>query len=100
MKASQFMVDVKGSGNMARFYGSMQGDRKEVTRCGTKNSGIRAHIRGWKIGVSVVGKAVNGDADEFRIYATSGSTPTDPKVYLGTVRRSETDYTIQLYQEK
>ena len=36
---------------MSRFYGSMQGSRGEVTRCGTKNSGIHARVRGWNIGI-------------------------------------------------
>ena len=39
---------------MAHFYGSMTGNRKERTCCGTKNSGIVAHIRGWGLGVKVL----------------------------------------------
>jgi len=38
---------------MSHFYGSMQGSRGEATRCGTKNSGFTAHIRGRDIGVEV-----------------------------------------------
>lgn len=38
---------------MAHFYGSMNGARGERTCCGSKNSGIVAHIRGWNLGVEV-----------------------------------------------
>jgi hypothetical protein len=39
---------------MAHFYGDMQGSRGQATRCGTKQSGIHAHIRGWHTGVQTV----------------------------------------------
>lgn len=65
---------------MARLYGSLQGGRKQVTRRGTVNSGIRAHIRGWNVGVEVIGKVKGYNKknksdgfDYFEIYATSGS---------------------------
>jgi len=32
---------------MSHFYGYLQGNRGEATRCGTKDSGINAHIRSW-----------------------------------------------------
>lgn len=38
---------------MSHFYGSMKGSRGEVTRQGTKSSGITAHVRGWNIGASI-----------------------------------------------
>ena len=34
---------------MAQFYASIQGNRGEATRMGTKASGIEGHIRGWNI---------------------------------------------------
>lgn len=47
-------MTVKRKGEtMAHFYGSMTGARGERTCCGTKNSGIQAHIRGWNLGVIV-----------------------------------------------
>lgn len=36
---------------MAHLYGAMKGSRGEATRCGTKSSGIRAHVRGWDVGI-------------------------------------------------
>lgn len=38
---------------MARFYGSLQGNRGEATRMGTPSSGISGHIRGWNVGGKV-----------------------------------------------
>lgn len=32
---------------MSHFYGYLQGSRGQATRCGTKSSGISAHIRSW-----------------------------------------------------
>lgn len=61
---------------MAHFYGSMKGDRREVTRCGTKNSGHQAHIRGWNVGARVELDHVEGQ-DRVRIYKTGGSNSPD-----------------------
>jgi len=38
---------------MAHFYASIKGGRSEKTACGTKNSGMSGHIRGWDIGGKV-----------------------------------------------
>lgn len=38
---------------MSKFYASIQGNRGEATRMGSKASGIHGHIRGWNIGASV-----------------------------------------------
>jgi hypothetical protein len=57
---------------MAQFYASIQGNRGEATRTGTKNSGITGHIRGWDIGARVTLTHVDG-ADVVRVYKTSGS---------------------------
>lgn len=32
---------------MSHFYGYLQGNRGVTTRCGSKQSGIQAHIRSW-----------------------------------------------------
>jgi len=58
---------------MARYLGSIQGNRNQVTRLGTPRSGISAHVRGWDIGARVT-IYVNGDGkDEVTVYRTSGS---------------------------
>jgi hypothetical protein len=58
---------------MSHFYGSMQGGRSsEVTRTGTKNSGMSAHIRTWDFGVIV--EIENRDGlDVVRVHKTGGS---------------------------
>ena len=35
---------------MSHFYASIEGNRSEATRCGTKSSGMQGHVRGWTIG--------------------------------------------------
>jgi hypothetical protein len=59
---------------MSHFYASIQGNRGEATRCGTKGSGIEGHIRGWNSGIAVEGHhdALSG-CDVFRVYLSGGS---------------------------
>jgi hypothetical protein len=64
---------------MAHFYGSMTGNRGTANRCGTKNSGLDAHIRGWDIGIRVNLRHINGK-DVVTVYKTGGSNnPVDQK---------------------
>ena len=59
---------------MAQFYASIQGNRGQATRMGTKNSGIQGHIRGWDVGVEVhcrYNETTGGD--EIWVYLTGGS---------------------------
>ena len=57
---------------MAHFYANIQGNRGEATRMGSKDSGIRGHIRGWDIGGSVWCRHYNGK-DRVTLTVTSGS---------------------------
>jgi hypothetical protein len=57
---------------MSHFYASMKGARGQATRCGSKQSGIFAHIRGWNFGVRVELVHVGGK-DAVRLYQTSGT---------------------------
>ena len=61
---------------MSHFYGDLQGSRGKVTRCGTKNSGIDSHTRGWDVGIEVIG-IHQGGKDVFYIYATKGSNSNE-----------------------
>jgi hypothetical protein len=38
---------------MAQFRGALQGNRGAVSRLGSKQTGLRASVRGWTAGVSV-----------------------------------------------
>lgn len=72
---------------MARFIGEVDGGRGSASRLGTPKSGIRTSARGWRVGVTVEGGA-NGNADEFRIYATTGSNGGALPFHVGTVKLS------------
>ena len=58
---------------MSHFYADIKGSRGQATRCGTKNSGIRGHIRGWNIGIQVYGGIDENGNDTFSVYLTGGS---------------------------
>ncbi len=59
---------------MSHFYANIQGSRGEATRCGTKNSGLSSHVRGWNVGVKVyIVYNEAEDRDEIHIEATGGS---------------------------
>jgi len=70
---------------MAQFYGEMSGGRGTVSRTGTRNSGMRAHVRGWDVGVMVSAREER-DGDTIRIYGTGGSNGATPTFEIGTVR--------------
>ena len=69
---------------MSRYYASVRGGKGEATRQGHERSGIESHTRGWTVGVKVRGYA-EGTADEFAIYATSGSSGAGNDRLLGVV---------------
>lgn len=58
---------------MARFRGTIQGNRGEASRLGTKGSGLGVTCNGWNGGVSVYADVNTKDEDVFYIYATAGS---------------------------
>ena len=58
---------------MARFYGSMQGRGKAVTRTGTPVSGLSAHIRCWNVGV-VVCLSVGPDGEDMIVVNRTGGS--------------------------
>ena len=60
---------------MSLFYGSLKGQAKtEATRRGTADSGVSAHVRGWKSGIKISVEELRGKPS-YRIELTSGSTP-------------------------
>lgn len=71
---------------MARFYGSMDGSAKTTaTRCGTTNSGITAHVRGWDCGVEVTAVTCGND-DVIYIRSTGGSNDRELGTLIGRVK--------------
>jgi hypothetical protein len=75
---------------VARFMGIVQGARGEASRPGGTSSGIRAQAQGWNVGVKVYGIDADG-RDEFRVYATAGSSGGASDKFLGIVRLNEKD---------
>ena len=57
---------------MSRFYGTMDGGRKPVSRTGHALTGMEAHLRGWNHGVRVK-VCVKDGREVFEVYKTSGS---------------------------
>lgn len=73
---------------MSRFYGSMQGSRDTtVTKCGTKNTGMHAHIRGWNLGAMVSMSTDSEDNDIVTVTLTGGSNGTMQSKTLGSFKR-------------
>lgn len=73
---------------MSRFYGSLQGNRSQATRNGSKNSGIHGHIRGWDSGILVECHVNDKNQDVIEAYATSGSNGNPQKSVTGLIFRS------------
>ena len=57
---------------MARFRGSVSGQRGYASRLGSAKSGLHTEANGWNSGVSVQAFA-DEDVDVFEIRSTSGS---------------------------
>lgn len=76
---------------MAHFYASIQGNRGEATRIGTKNSGIEGHIRGWNIGAEVRCHVNAKGQDVVEIWLTGGSNRIDSARYLGAFTEEDLD---------
>lgn len=68
---------------MSNLYGTLSGDRKDVTKCG--NSRLNTHIRGWEVGVYVAGTHDENKQDTFEIYATYGSNRGGNDILIGEV---------------
>ena len=49
---------------MSTFYGTLTGNKGTATRCGTKDSGIRASVQSWKGSVIT---ALNYDGDDLMV---------------------------------
>jgi hypothetical protein len=73
---------------MAHFYASIQGNRGEATRCGSKTSGLTSTVSGWDIGVEVTLEYdANLGTDIVHIYATEGSNGCSRKRILSYIQK-------------
>ncbi|AKF14631.1 hypothetical protein AVJ28_gp62 [Mycobacterium phage Baee] len=62
---------------MAHFYGTVQGQRGEASRLGSKNSGLDASASGWDVGCRVT-ISYEGGRDVVRVWRTTGSNGHGP----------------------
>lgn len=74
---------------MSHFYASIQGNKGRATRCGSKSSGMLAHIRGWDIGVYVELKVNERGQDEIELYLTGGSNKEDARDFIGVYTKKD-----------
>ena len=83
---------------MAHFYGSILGQSGgEGSRLGNKQSGLKAHLAGWTVGIEVIGQYdKDTDMDVFDVYITGGSA-NGTKFLIGTF--TEKDYDNLATQE-
>ena len=68
---------------MARFRGTLEGGRGQVSRLGTPKSGLMANVNGWESGVRVSALVGADGCDAFEIEVTGGSNASiNPKHVL------------------
>lgn len=72
---------------MARFRGSVQGNRGEATRLGG-SAGMTAKVDGWDVGVEVEAGDDDG-SDVFRVYATGGSNHRVSERFVAEIKKGE-----------
>lgn len=78
---------------MAHFIGYLKGNRGEVSRLGSKDSGMSAIARGWNIGASVwVGHDKEKGLDFVDVTIDGGSNGRNPskhfkRIYEKKIRR-------------
>jgi hypothetical protein len=70
---------------VAHFYGTVHGNRGEVSRLGSAQSGIAVRANGWNTGVRVSGM-VEDDKDVFYIFANGGSNGNGGETHVATIR--------------
>ena len=68
---------------MATFYGSIKGGRGEATRCGTKNSGIKASVQSWN-GSVISELSYDEDKLMVRVSTSTGSSSLGTQIFYGT----------------
>ena len=80
---------------MSHFYADIQGNKGQASRCGTKESGISGHIRGWNIGVVVsIEYDMKNDRDIVRVYKTGGSNHYGESILIAELTDSKPSDTL------
>ncbi len=71
---------------MSHFYSTIQGNRGEATRCGTKDSGIMASARSWSGSITVYLDVDDQGDDCYRICVGEGSVIGGRCLWAGKLR--------------
>lgn len=74
---------------MARFRGTIQGQRGEASRIGNEHSGLTVTCNGWDIGVKCLAFVNEAGQDAIEVYITSGSNDFQMAKYIGTVMQDK-----------
>lgn len=75
---------------MARFRGTVTGNRSQASRLGHPSSGLVTEANGWNCGVKVHAFVAEVDGQDcFGIFATGGSNGAGAEQYIGHVHLSE-----------
>jgi hypothetical protein len=74
---------------MSHFYGDLKGSRGRATRCGTSNSGIVSHVRGWNIGCRAEVYVDDYGVDCVKIWITGGSNGHQADKFLGVWQKMD-----------
>lgn len=69
---------------MAHFRGTIQGNRGEASRLGSRAGGLQVTCNGWHDGIKVVAAVIN-DRDVFEVYSNGGSNGDGLQLYIGMV---------------
>jgi hypothetical protein len=63
-------ADTFGGEQMSHFYGTLQGNRGQATRCGSKASGVSTYAAGWRGAIHVETFIGDDGEDWFAVYLT------------------------------
>ena len=73
---------------MAQFKGTVEGNRGEASRLGSKANGMVTTCNGWNMGVTVVATHDDG-VDTFEIWQTGGSNRGNRDKLLTTITEEQ-----------
>jgi hypothetical protein len=68
---------------MARYRGTVQGNRGEASRTGSTVSGLKVSANGWDLGVDVYLDADENGEDFAEVWLTAGSNATGGAKLVG-----------------
>lgn len=81
---------------MARFRGTVRGNRQEASRLGTPNSGLITTCNGWNVGIECLANKCDNDQDIIHVYVTGGSNAYSSARLIATVKSGDDGPIIEL----